>query len=82
MCFRDIIRQAVNASENNAVIFTGTGCTGAVHKLIHALNLQAPPVNILGTICNTMHSQFFNFFCKALAKILTQKGRSHLKSTC
>lgn len=38
---RDIIRNAVNAGEHDAVIFTGSGCTGAVHKLIHALgNIQ------------------------------------------
>jgi hypothetical protein len=34
-------RNAVNAGEHDAVIFTGSGCTGAVHKLIHALgNIQ------------------------------------------
>ncbi|GFU46524.1 probable cysteine desulfurase [Trichonephila clavipes] len=37
---RDIIRKAVNASEHDAVIFSGTGCTSAVSKLIHALNLK------------------------------------------
>jgi len=45
--FRDLIRQSVNASENDVVIFTSSGCTGAIHKLIHALNLKAPPVRIL-----------------------------------
>ncbi|XP_038057348.1 probable cysteine desulfurase [Patiria miniata] len=45
---RDIIRNAVNASEHDAVIFVGTGCTAAVHKLIHSLNLQAPPVVFVG----------------------------------
>jgi len=34
---RDIIRNAVNASEHDSVIFTGSGCTGAVHKLVNAL---------------------------------------------
>lgn len=38
--FRDIIRSAVNASDNDCVIFAGSGCTGAVHKLIHALELR------------------------------------------
>ena len=41
---RDIVRNSVNASEHDAVIFVGSGCTGAVHKLIHALDLQQPPV--------------------------------------
>ncbi|XP_066919194.1 uncharacterized protein [Clytia hemisphaerica] len=41
---RDLIRQTVNAQEHDAVIFTSNGCTGAVHKLLHALNLKAPPI--------------------------------------
>ncbi|XP_033632439.1 probable cysteine desulfurase [Asterias rubens] len=45
---RDIIRNAVNASEHDAVIFVGTGCTAAVHKLIHSLYLQSPPVVFVG----------------------------------
>lgn len=45
--FRDIIRNAVHASEHDSVIFVGSGCTGAVHKLIHALNLQKPPVSLV-----------------------------------
>ncbi|XP_059483305.1 uncharacterized protein LOC132201285 [Neocloeon triangulifer] len=45
---RDIFRNAVNASEHDAVIFAGNGCTGAVHKLIHALNLQVPPIVFVG----------------------------------
>lgn len=43
---RDIVRNAVNASEHDAVIFTGSGCTGAVHKLIHALKIEQSPVRI------------------------------------
>ena len=43
--FRDIIRNAVNASEYDSVIFVGSGCTAAVHKLIHSLNLSKPPVS-------------------------------------
>lgn len=42
--YRDLIRQAVNALEKDVVIFTSSGCTGAVHKLIHALNLKSQPV--------------------------------------
>jgi len=38
---RNIIRGAVNAStELDAVIFTGSGCTGAIHKLISSLYLE------------------------------------------
>ena len=41
--FRLIIRNAVNASEKDCVVFAGSGCTGAVHKLIHCLNLTRSP---------------------------------------
>ena len=44
-CCRDIIRNAVNASEHDAVIFVGSGTTGAVHKLIHSLDLRHTPVS-------------------------------------
>ena len=40
---RLIIRNAVNASEKDSVIFAGSGCTGAVHKLIHCLDLSNQP---------------------------------------
>lgn len=43
--WRDIIRNAVNASESDSVIFVGSGVTGAIHKLIHALNFKEPPVS-------------------------------------
>ena len=37
----------MNASENDAVIFTGSGCTAAVNKLIHALDIKVPPVSLI-----------------------------------
>lgn len=39
-----MIKRCVNANENDHLIFVGSGCTGAVHKLINALNLKEPPV--------------------------------------
>ncbi|XP_050434558.1 uncharacterized protein LOC126841860 [Adelges cooleyi] len=48
---RDIVRNAVHASEDDAVIFVGSGCTGAVHKLIHALDFaseEVAPVVLVG----------------------------------
>ncbi|KAF4523112.1 hypothetical protein B566_EDAN003126 [Ephemera danica] len=33
---------------SSLLIFAGHGCTGAVHKLIHALNLSEPPVVFVG----------------------------------
>lgn len=37
---RDIIRNAVHAGEHDAVIFTGSGSTGAIHKLLNGLNMK------------------------------------------
>uniref|UniRef100_A0A8D9FGV6 tRNA 2-thiocytidine biosynthesis protein TtcA n=1 Tax=Cacopsylla melanoneura TaxID=428564 RepID=A0A8D9FGV6_9HEMI len=47
---RDIIRNAVHASEDDAVIFVGSGATGAVHKLIHGLGFTGsnPPIVFAG----------------------------------
>lgn len=47
---RDIIRNAVHASEDDAVIFVGSGATGAVHKLIHGLGITSsnPPIVFAG----------------------------------
>jgi len=48
---RDIVRNAVHASEDDAVIFVGSGCTGAVHKLIHAMDFaseEVKPIVLVG----------------------------------
>ena len=45
---RDVLRNAVGASEDDSVIFVGSGCTGAVHKLINGLNLKQPPIVFVG----------------------------------
>lgn len=45
---REILRDAVGASEDDAVIFVGSGCTGAVHKLINGLNFSEPPIVLVG----------------------------------
>lgn len=48
---RDIVRNAVHASEEDAVIFVGSGCTGAVHKLIHAMDFasdEIKPIVLVG----------------------------------
>lgn len=41
---RDIIRNAVGASEHDAVIFTGNGTTAAVELLVHLMALDSPIV--------------------------------------
>ena len=38
--FRMMIKRAVNASDDDVVIFTGSGTTGAIHKLIGVLELK------------------------------------------
>jgi selenocysteine lyase/cysteine desulfurase len=40
---RQIIRTACGATEDHAVIFCGSGATGAVNRLIDILNLRLPP---------------------------------------
>ncbi len=37
---RNIIKKSVNANENDVLLFTGTGSTGAVHTLVDNFNLQ------------------------------------------
>jgi selenocysteine lyase/cysteine desulfurase len=39
---RDIIRRAVGASDEHAVIFAGSGSTGAIDKLVSILGLRIP----------------------------------------
>ncbi|RZC42997.1 uncharacterized protein BDFB_005852, partial [Asbolus verrucosus] len=46
---RDIIKNASNASDADAVIFTGHGCTDALQKLISALDLREPPIVFTGS---------------------------------
>lgn len=53
---RNIIRGAVNASSDlDAVIFTGSGCTGAIHKLISSLYLDKLEVCLKITILAYLH---------------------------
>lgn len=39
---REIIRRAVGAGPDSVVVFTGSGCTGAIAKLIGVLGLRVP----------------------------------------
>jgi selenocysteine lyase/cysteine desulfurase len=39
---RGIIKQAVGADDRDVVIFTGSGATGAINKLIDVMNLRLP----------------------------------------
>jgi len=46
---REIIRRCLNASDEYAVIFVGSGCTGAIDRMIRVLGLSIP---------DTLDSQF------------------------
>jgi len=39
---REIIRRCLNASDEYAVIFVGSGCTGAIDRMIRVLGLSVP----------------------------------------
>lgn len=39
---REIIRRSVNGSEDHAVLFVGSGCTGAIDRIIRVLGLTIP----------------------------------------
>ncbi|VDL11033.1 unnamed protein product [Hymenolepis diminuta] len=45
---KNIIKEAVNASDDDALIFCGSGTTGAIHKLIHNINLNEAPIVLVG----------------------------------
>ncbi|KAF0310154.1 tRNA-cytidine(32) 2-sulfurtransferase [Amphibalanus amphitrite] len=45
---RQLVRSAVQASEHDAVLFCGSGATGAVHKLLALLRLPQPPIVLVG----------------------------------
>jgi len=40
---RDLVKRACNGNEDDVLIFTGSGCTAAVHKLIHTMGLPSMP---------------------------------------
>ena len=44
---RQIIRKSTNATEDDVVIFVSSGCTGAILKLIHAMDFKEAPVSPL-----------------------------------
>ncbi|XP_045480005.1 uncharacterized protein LOC123684683 [Harmonia axyridis] len=45
---RELIKNAVNANDEDAVIFTGHGCSDAIKKIIGALDLREQPVVFTG----------------------------------
>lgn len=47
---RMMIKRAVNASDDDVVIFTGSGTTGAIHKLIGVLELGESGANTVSVL--------------------------------
>ncbi|KAF5305900.1 hypothetical protein FQR65_LT07511 [Abscondita terminalis] len=45
---RELIKNAVNATDEEAVIFTDNGCEGAIQKIINTLDLIEPPIILTG----------------------------------
>lgn len=45
---RDILSSAVNASDEDILLFVGNSCTGVLNKLIKSLNMTTPPVVFIG----------------------------------
>ena len=41
---RRLVAKSVGADEDYAVIFVGSGATGAINKLVDILNLRLPPI--------------------------------------
>ncbi|KAK6173853.1 hypothetical protein SNE40_017238 [Patella caerulea] len=73
---RDIIRNTCNAGEHDSVIFVGSGCTAAVNKLLHALNLKQPPVVFVGPYEH--HSLFLPWLQKGAEVIRIRQTTSGL----
>ena len=44
---RDIVRSTTGAGEHDAVLFVGSGCTGAVQTLVSALAIKDEEVKVL-----------------------------------
>lgn len=38
--FRNYIKKCINANEDDVLLFTGSGVTGAIHKLVHAMQIS------------------------------------------
>ena len=57
---KSIVRRYCNTDENNSIIFTGQGTTGAIHKLIRLLNLKEY-INFYEDlkVLNDIYNEFF-----------------------
>ena len=58
---RDIFRNATNAAEEDAVIFTGSGTTAAVHKLINAMALHQVCLSLINRFKIEYNFSTFDF---------------------
>lgn len=82
---RDIIRNATNASEHDAVVFCGSGVTGAVHRLVHALRVRAAVAAGSKVVVLTgpmEHHSSFLPWCDAGARVLRVRRCAASGRTC
>lgn len=56
-----MIKRAVNASEDDVVIFTGSGTTGAIHKLIGVLELKGNSKNTVRSLVSMAQSHVYMY---------------------
>lgn len=63
---REIIRTAVNATDDEAVVFCGHGCIDALNKLIWALDIRETPVIFTGP---SEHRENLTLWQKTGAKV-------------
>lgn len=71
---RDIVRNAVRASDYDAVFFVGSGCTGAVHKLIHNLHLEKPPIVLTGPFEHHSNILPWRHLAAKIVRLITDKS--------
>lgn len=71
-----MIKKSVNASDDDVVIFTGSGTTGAIHKLIGVLELRETAGNTVGVASIGTYNLFS--LCGGERKIVA----SHRKHEC
>ena len=71
---RSIVRRYCNTDENNSIIFTGQGTTGAIHKLIRLLNLKEY-INFYEDLkaLNNIYIEFFEIKEKENNDIIDEK---------
>ena len=70
-----MIKRAVNASDDDVVIFTGSGTTGAIHKLIGVLELKEGGENTVRQfLIRQLHNNWTVDFLSVLSGFYEEVG--------